>query len=302
MGDDYEQYAGAGHFRDGTTRAKNAPNPKGAAFTPTTDAAREWEGWGTALKPAHEPICLARKPLSEKSVAANVLKWGTGALNIDGCRIETDWNTDPTRRGWKGQNNGAATFQGERELGGEKCKPNGLGRWPANLVHDGSDEVVAGFPAEAGGRDKREGGNGSRPGGFASIGADSGCNEPNGLLYGDSGSAARFFYCAKANKNDRGDWCKICGAVALKATDTCTCVNGEGGPARGGHPTVKPEALMRYLCRLITPPGGVVFDPFAGSGSTGKAAMLEGFRFIGAELTAEYIPIAQARIAAVAGD
>jgi hypothetical protein len=149
------------------------------------------------------------------------------------------------------------------------------GRWPANIIHDGSDEVLAGFPNEAGGRDKREGGQGSRPGGFANIGADSGCNEPNGRLYGDEGSAARFFYCAKATTEERG----------------------EGN----NHPTVKPVSLMRWLCRLVTPKGGTVLDPFMGSGSTALACDAEQFNFIGCELSPEYAAIAETRIRNAAG-
>ena len=160
---------------------------------PATDAAKQWDGWGTALKPAHEPVVMARKPLIG-TVAANVMEHGTGAINVDGTRI------------------------GER--------------WPANVIHDGSDEATR--------------------------------------LFGD---AARFFYCAKANKADRG----------------------EGNT----HPTVKPTELMRYLCRLVTPPGGVVLDPFMGSGSTGKAALLEGFDFIGIERDPDYCAIAQQRIAGI---
>lgn len=170
---------------------------------PATDAARQWQGWGTALKPAFEPALLFRKPLVG-TVAENVLAHGAGALNIDGCRVED---------------------------GGEETSK---GRFPANLIHDGSDEVLAVFPGAAG------------------------------------GSAARFFYCAKASKTDRG-------------TDN-------------SHPTVKPTELMRYLVRLVTPLGGTVLDPFMGSGSTGKAAVLEGFHFLGIEQDPNYFNIATERI------
>ena len=170
------------------------------------------EGLGTALKPAFEPIVLARKPLSESTVAANVLRWRTGALNIDGCRIGTEGATKRSAQtayadsGWR--------------TGHEIVKLD-MGRWPANVCHDGSDEVVAAFP----------------------------------------NSAARFFYSAKASKADR---------------------------AGSKHPTVKPVSLMQWLCRLITPPGGTILDPFAGSGTTGAAARLEGFRAILIEREAEY--------------
>ena len=190
---------------------------------PATEAARQWQGWGTALKPALEPITVARKPLTG-TVASNVLEWGTGALNIDGCRVGSDGGAKWVPQGDKGD---GGQFGGGIKDGGIELVP-GLGRWPANLIRSGS--------------------------------------EPADLL----GEAARFFYCAKASKRDRG----------------------EGNT----HPTVKPTDLMAYLCRLVTPPGGVVLDPFMGSGSTGKAAMREGFRFIGCELSAEYLEIARARI------
>ena len=195
----------------------------------------EWGG--TALKPALEPITMARKSLMG-TVAANVLQHGTGALNIEACRVAA-------------------------EAGG---------RWPANLIHDGSDEVVAGFPQSV-----------SRPAKVVLAGGKSGADAYDGTVYGggfnracrigyaDSNvSAARFFYCAKASQADRG----------------------EGNR----HPTVKPTALMAYLCRLVTPAGGVVLDPFMGSGSTGRAAQLEGLRFIGIEREAEYFAIAQGRV------
>lgn len=215
-------------------------------LAPVTPEAQQWSGWGTALKPACEPICVAQKPF-RGSIAANVAAHGVGALNIDGCRVATD----------------------------------GGGRWPANVCHDGSGEVLDAFP------NTRSGG-GPAPGTERIRGAVYG--EPNvssSPAYGaNDGSAARFFYCAKASKADR--------EVGLP-------VNPDGSRSNT-HPTVKPTDLMRWLVRLVTPPGGTVFDPFTGSGSTGRAAILEGCRFIGAELTPEYVPIAHARIdAAVNG-
>lgn len=245
-----------------------AMNPGGGerqampAYTaPATDAARQWQGWGTALKPALEPITVARKPL-EGTVAANVLAYGTGALNIDGCRVV---GVRPaTTRGAGGQNGryGPIGAQG-------RIEDDGRGRWPANLIHDGSEEVIAAFPQAKG----QQGTVGPQHGAKTSVNTygDYGPRETF-QPRGDTGSAARFFYCAKASKRDRG----------------------EGN----NHPTVKPTDLMRYLCRLVTPPGGVVLDPFMGSGSTGKAAMFEGFRFIGCELDPDYAAIARARIAA----
>lgn len=190
------------------------------------DAARQWEGWGTALKPALEPITVARKPF-KGTVASNVLEWGAGAINIDGCRVATN---EILGRPQAEQ----IFFSGLKNNGYNDNSDKRGGRWPANLIHDGSDE-------------------------------------PTEFL----GAAARFFYCAKASKKDRG----------------------EGN----NHPTVKPTDLMAYLCRLVTQPDGVVLDPFMGSGSTGKAAVREGFNFIGIEMDSEYLSIAEARIAHEAG-
>jgi DNA modification methylase len=232
------------------------PRPQDA---PATDAARQWQGWGTALKPAWEPIIVARKPLVG-TVAENVLTHGTGAINVDGCRVGTDAVTINT---W---DDGAKPFGGG--AGHAYTGRTVQGRWPANLIHDGSEEVVGLFPdrdgAVSNGSKGTTGSNGIYNEGWGAVAQKPG--------RADSGSAARFFYCAKASKADRGSDNK--------------------------HPTVKPTDLMRYLCRLVTPPGGVVLDPFTGSGSTGKAAILEGFRFIGIEREAEYVEIAKARIAA----
>lgn len=283
---------------------------------PATDAARQWAGWGTALKPAWEPIVLVRKPLSEKTVAANVLRWGTGAINIKGCRIELRGKTDP-RLGGKGEwhikrvpDGSTVSFPPATMASSEQ------GRWPANLVHDGSAEVLEGFPitgpGQIGGNNdpngamgyhggaagksapgvKDAGGSaarffysteerGTRPGGFANIGADKGSSVPNGPTYDDGdGSTSRFFYCAKASKKDRNAGCDA--------------------EHPNKHPTVKPTPLMQWLCRLVTQPGGTVFDPFLGSGSTGRGAVLEGFNFIGCDL--DDIAIARMRIDAAIQD
>jgi DNA modification methylase len=230
------------------------------ATAPATDAARQWSGWGTALKPAWEPIIVARKPLCG-TVAENVLTHGTGGINVDGCRV----GTESTIRA-QGDSESASGWSSVRRspLGGSES-----GRWPANLIHDGSEEVVGLFPES-----KSTGGQASlgafRNGDVYGKGRDE--REARDPGFGDSGSAARFFYCAKASKADRS--------------------------ADNRHPTVKPTALMRYLCRLVTPLGGVVLDPFTGSGSTGKAAVSEGFDFVGIEREAEYVEIARARIAA----
>jgi hypothetical protein len=223
---------------------------------PATPEAQQWAGWGTALKPALEPITMARKPLAG-TVAANVLEHGTGALNVDGCRVATDelkgkvYNNNNT--GWK-CTSAPSTIHGNEQ-----------GRWPANLIHDGSDEVVGLFPAEA--RSSCGGGKSANAksgygGGFQPYDSSAG-------QYHDTGSAARFFYTAKATRAER-----------------------QGVT----HPTVKPLDLMAYLCRLVTPPGGIVLDPFMGSGTTIKAALSEGFNAIGIERDPAYYAMAQHRM------
>lgn len=221
----------------------------------------EWGG--TALKPALEPITMARKPLAG-TVEANWREHVTGALNIDGCRVGGEHTYTPRLTANANMND-----DGWQKIGQAAEPVTAAGRWPANLIHDGSDEVVGLFP-ETG---KSTGGRIGNAGGGSVQNVPVGKFEAGNPGYGDTGSAARFFYCAKASKTDRG----------------------EGNT----HPTVKPTDLMRYLTRLVTPPGGTVLDPFAGSGSTGKACALEGFEFIGIEREAEYCDIARARIAHV---
>lgn len=262
--------------------------------TPATDEAKQWNGWGTALKPAMELWTLARKPL-EGTVAANVLKHGTGGLHIDGCRVPTNEIITNHSRGSesavsKGKY-GDSTAQDTHQTNGQA-----LGRFPANLIHDGSDEVVGLFPeSKSAGNYKntetaKEGGNGMFAGG-----------EVQNFYANETGSAARFFYCAKASKSDRNGGLD---GFPVDRPDSRTAIGmgtfEEKGvqPQQNHHPTVKPTALMQYLCRLITPPGGTVLDPYTGSGSTGKAAMFEDFRFIGIERELEYVEIATARIEA----
>lgn len=215
----------------------------------------DWAGWGTTLKPALEPITMARKPF-KGTVAANVRAHGPGALNIAGCRV-----------------------------GGED------GRWPANVCHDGSAAVVALFPAQAGAAAPVKGTESSP----ASRGNVTGKRaRVAGAFHQDSGSAARFFYCGKASRKDRHEGMEDPGPQFKHGT---TLRQVENTATKGNtHPTVKPVELMRWLVRLITPPGGVVLDPFMGSGSTGKAAMRERFQFIGIEMDQEYFRIAELRI------
>ena len=249
---------------------------------------------GTALKPAWEPIIVARKSL-DGTVEQNHAKHGTGALNIDGCRVELHGD-------YKCGANGRPSQTGL----GDNYKPESAnqhseeGRWPANLIHDGSEEAVAGFPQAGGGF----GVSGGDPDGKGIYGK----RFPRGNMatvgYGDSGSAARFFYCAKASRSDGNDGL---GDMPEKPLNWSTGTQNPGSSqskgtkkaAQNPHPTVKPTDLMRYLCRLVTPAGGLVLDPFMGSGSTGRGAVLEGFRFLGIEREAEYVEIAARRIEAV---
>lgn len=225
---------------------------------PATPEAEQWQGWGTALKPAHEPIVLARKPLVG-TVAANVLQHGTGALNIDGCRVGTEQTVTTLKDLSQAHGNNFGASGIEYPKVGEKLNPPG--RWPANFIHDGSDQITD-------------------------------------LM----GEAARFFYCAKASKADRNEGLD---GFEEQQQDSSRKDGNPGGdnPRNRGlnrranhHPTVKPTALMRYLVRLVTPPNGIVVDPFTGSGSTGKAAVIEGFSFIGIEQDPDYAAIATARI------
>jgi len=277
---------------------------------PAIEAAKQWEGWGTALKPAAEEWWLFRKP-PIGTVAANVLEHGTGGLNIDGCRVNFVSPGDmeaaaaaAAQRACQDQNKNRTAY-GKFDNGPASLQPYlgkmELGRFPANLIHDGSEEVLALFPDTG-----PTGGSALRS---SSRQSEYGMDNCEREVYSDTGSAARFFYCAKASRDDRDGGC---GALGLKRTAKLGGSDNDRDdldpvserfrtqPSRNPHPTVKPTDLMRYLCRLITPPGGIVLDPFMGSGSTGKAAMAEGFRFIGIEREAEYIEIAQARISAEA--
>lgn len=247
-------------------------SPEYDITAPATDAARQWQGWGTALKPALEPITVARKPLLG-TVAANVLAHGTGAINVDGCRVPVDPAADASQlrtmqRNQRTTNDG----WGMSSVSGDTPQVvRSDGRWPANLIHDGSDEVVACFPEAKGQQGALTGLEPSNK--TDAVYGEFAMRSPSTPRIESDTSASRFFYCAKASKKDRG----------------------EGN----GHPTVKPTDLMRYLCRLVTSPGGIVFDPFMGSGSTGRAALLEGFNFVGAEMDEAFFSIAKARISAV---
>jgi len=263
-----------------------------------SDAAKQWDGWGTALKPAHEPMVLARKPLIG-TVANNVLTYGTGGLNIEGSRVGTTIETWPSSRSYAaGQMQPGG--QGETQATGNAP----AGRWPANFIHDGSDEVVALFPITSSGELK--------PWINGSVASETVASFSQGLdgklkdftAPKSTGSAARFFYCAKASKRDRNEGLD---GFETREKRYMATANGTGetsigmdrfttNPVANHHPTVKPTDLMRYLVRLVTPPSGTVLDPFMGSGSTGKACAYEGFNFIGIDQSAEYLEIAKARI------
>jgi len=293
----------------------NAVKSEYDIIAPVTEAAQQWQGWGTALKPAWEPICVARKPLIG-TVAANVLQFGTGALNIDACRISTD---EELRSGTGGTWDKMHEHEGrsrDGELSAEKrygdkggtnfaMKPgvrggNSAGRWPANVIHDGSDEVMDAF-AQFGDRCvSGSAKNGTRSEAVAGGQVFAG-PRGQGPLYNDAGTAARFYYCAKASRHDRNEGCESFEKKPLNwssGTQNPGSFQAEGTDktSQNFHPTVKPTDLMAYLCRLVTPPGGIVFDPFMGSGSTGKACVREGFRFIGIEKETDYLAIAKARI------
>ena len=216
---------------------------------PATESARQWSGWGTALKPALEPITMARKPLSG-TVAETVLQHGTGAINVDGCRVGDEVTTSILH----GKSSDAFGIGQNQPTAGFRENPPG--RWPANIIHDGSNEAALALK-----------------------------------------SGARFFYTAKAGKDDRNDGCdafdqRPAGGMQGRNDGSLGTIT----LSKNHHPTVKPTMLMVYLCRLVTPPGGTVLDPFMGSGSTGKAATVNGFRFIGIERDPEYHKIAMARI------
>lgn len=277
----------------------------GSGFPKSHNLDGEWEGWGTALKPAHEPIVMARKPLTG-TVAQNVSQWGVGAINIDGCRVGADGGTKRSGQAeYPKKPDGTEDRSGTWARTGHDIVELDSGRFPANVIHDGSGEVLSGFPETAPARRGRR----NPPKATGILGAFAG-DDAERFGYEDEGSAARFFYCAKASRADRNDGLAEFKAVfrvnGNKWTDQDYRVargerppSAETGPRKNPHPTVKPTDLMRYLCRLVTPPGGHVLDPFLGSGSTGRGAVLEGFEFTGIELTAEYVPIARARIAAV---
>jgi site-specific DNA-methyltransferase (adenine-specific) len=295
-----DRWAGKGSVLQ---RSTQAPAQSVNITAPATEAARQWSGFGTALKPSIEPVVCARKPL-DGTVAENVLKWGTGAINVDGCRVAAaDGYTENFVT--QGVNTARTSYEPRRER--RTFEPATAGRWPANIIHDGSEEVLAVFPetgpASAGVRDPN-----------GTMGYHGGAAGLPGVVSGHSdagGSAARFFYAAKAPRAEREHGLDALPRGIVDPTrelDSAGRDNPRTGAGRSGegraniHPTVKPVDLMRYLTRLVTPPGGLVVDPYAGSGTTGVAAIHEGFRFMGAEQDTAHALIAVTRIEQAVAD
>jgi DNA modification methylase len=283
--------------------------------SPATDLAKQWDGWGTALKPGWEPIILARKPLSG-TVAGNVTQWGTGALNVDGCRIAGEpWKPKAAETCGPSVMMHDGSYQSPSRANimyREKPEREGhqAGRWPANVVLD--EEAARMLDEQSGERPSTLTGRSSEKDYTSDVVTNDGLfgRRQQGQLYADRGGASRFFYTAKASRAERE--MGLDGMPRQKSSKMgdgiVSCVGHPNPNAKGTtesgdrrssnhHPTVKPLALMRWLCRLVTPPNGLILDPFCGSGSTGCAAALEGFRFVGIEQDAEYCAIAEKRIA-----
>jgi len=291
-----KEYVGASGTQD-----QSAMKP---IMLPVSEEAKQWEGWGTALKPALEPITVARKPLEKGlNVASNCLKWGVGGINIDGCRVEINPEVDDSRLGGKGEWHIKRNPDGHTvSFPAQDMGSSPLGRFPANLIHDGSDEVRECFPEQksSGNRVNVEYKNPNK------SNVDFGGGIKND--YNDSGNASRFFYCAKASKRERNIGCE--GLELTRHADR-NIDDGVGGdnprnrtntPKQNFHPTVKPVALMEYLVKLVSREGQVVLDPFMGSGTTGMACKKLNRDFIGIEIDEEYFKIAQARIDAWKAD
>jgi site-specific DNA-methyltransferase (adenine-specific) len=282
----------ADDIRGGNMHAENRGERHTIDITASaTDDAKQWDGWGTALKPAHEPIVVARKPVIG-TVAENVLTYGVGGLNIDASRIGTE--VISVHNAPKG------TFAGgdaERVSDTDSYRQH-EGRWPANIILDEyTAELLDEQSPKAGGGTGKE----INAGNFGKNGVYGNANGAITNSYADSGGASRFFYVAKASKRDRNEGLDELPEQILTGRDEGqddrqVPFKTRSNVVKNIHPTVKPTALMQYLIRLVTPPSGIVLDPFAGSGSTGKAAILENKRFIGIELTADYLPIIEGRL------
>jgi len=269
---------------------------------PATQEAKQWEGWGTALKPAVEPIVVARKPLSEKNVALNVLKWGTGGINIDATRITYKNDDDKPSSDWWSKKGGV--LQKNKQDGfipvmkqGQKWSDNPIGRFPANIILDEEAGKMLDEQSGCCGGDKRK----SKPSYDKGYWGNAN-NKELTSLYNDKGGASRFFYCAKASKSERNFGCE---ELEIKKAGSLEFRNRESGKgqfegeqqfAKNNHPTVKPIKLMEYLVKLVSKEGAVILDPFLGSGTTAIACIKQGRNFIGIEKEKEYVKIAEARI------
>lgn len=290
-----------GTDKSGSIRNCMSGNFTGGEYN-LTKGNTEWEGWGTGLKPALEPIVLARKPISENTIVENVLRWGTGGINIDDCRIEIDIskendsriNTDKTMS----QSNKSWVLANKKDNHSQVFKSNG--RFPSNVIHDGSDEVLENFPYTKSGGNRKNGENVS----LNKINNSWSLASKNIITYNNilpsEGSASRFFYCAKAKKKERNKGIENLDKENVSHDGRDKHIENpfqrHENIQSNFHPTVKPIELMKYLVRLITPKNGVVLDPFMGSGTTGIACKIEGFNFIGIEKEKEYFEIAQNRI------
>jgi site-specific DNA-methyltransferase (adenine-specific) len=244
----------------------------------------DWEGWGSALKPAIEPVVLAQKPISESSIAANVARWGVGALNIDACRIHGDdaqGGTYKVKRFAPGADvNKSGAWKQDAEFVGE-MKP---GRWPANLCHDGSEEVLTAFAAygERGAAAPVHLRNADKHRNIYRGSFKGNVDEGGSTFHADSGTAARFFYSSKATQGERIFECRTCGAHTVGKPDC-------GHEDLRTHPTVKPISLMRWYVEMVTPPGGLVLDPFAGTGTTAAAAREAGVQSLSIEADENHV-------------
>jgi DNA modification methylase len=273
-----------------------------------TKGTSEWEGWGTALKPANEPICLARKPLSEKTIVDNVLRWGTGGINIDGCRV-TMKEGDKKVGGFGNAGIGYGDVENNGDYKADWVEKE-EGRFPANIILD--EEAGQALDEQSGiSKSNTKNSIKDNDANIFNDGENKKTGHKNKIYvgdYSDKGGASRFFYQAKVGKKERNmglDAFEEKQSRMKNNDDSNTDYKNEKvaakyqaikAPAKNNHPTVKPVSLMAYLCRLITPPNGIVLDPFMGSGSTGIAARLEGFRFAGMEMDEDYFKIAKARI------
>jgi len=264
MGITGNKYAsGLGDSRPWMEKAATVGYHEHDSNEPSTEEAKQWDGWGTALKPANEPIVVARKPLSEKTVVENVLKWGTGGINIDGCRVGTFQNTTPSGMArWNDYRHGDGKYPTNATTSNE------IGRFPANIIFDEESAVL--LDEQTGIRKSGGKVSGKEPSTTGQNGIYGHYNRVENQPFNDIGGASRFFYCAKASKSDRGDG--------------------------NTHPTVKPIKLMEYLIKLVTPPNGICVDPFSGSGTTAVSSMNVGVQYIGFELDENYYNIAQKRI------